>query len=63
MIKMVSHKMTGTNPAGIDLALNIAYVLHAPTPRAPEVAPAARKTARRATATAAARGSRRGVRG
>ncbi|MFD3587049.1 hypothetical protein [Streptomyces sp. NPDC058683] len=47
MIKQVSHKTTGTTPASLGLALDVAYELHAPTeaavapaPRAPEVAPA-----------------------
>ncbi|MFG3294431.1 hypothetical protein ACGF3G_37215 [Streptomyces sp. NPDC048179] len=49
MIKQVSHKVTSTDPAGIALALDVAYELHAPTeatvaptpaPRAPEVVPA-----------------------
>ncbi|MET9087271.1 hypothetical protein ABZX77_36270 [Streptomyces sp. NPDC004237] len=49
MIKQVSHHVTGIGPAGIDLALAVAYELHAPTeteaatapaPRAPEVVPA-----------------------
>ncbi|MCG7210326.1 MULTISPECIES: hypothetical protein [Streptomyces] len=48
MIKQVSHQVTGGNdPAGIGLALAVAYELHAPTeataapaPRAPELVPA-----------------------
>ncbi|MEU2427419.1 hypothetical protein ABZ619_41620 [Streptomyces sp. NPDC007851] len=49
MIKQVSHQVTGSNdPAGIGLALAVAYGLHAPTeatavapaPRAPELVPA-----------------------
>ncbi|GAA3863618.1 hypothetical protein GCM10023084_16080 [Streptomyces lacrimifluminis] len=49
MIKQVSHTVTGTDPAGLDLALGVAFALHPPTAttRAPEVA--------RATRTAAAR--------
>jgi hypothetical protein len=39
MIKQVSHTVVGTDPAGLTLALAVAYELHAPTTRAPEVAP------------------------
>ncbi|MFF4506483.1 hypothetical protein [Streptomyces sp. NPDC001401] len=39
MIKQVSHTGAGTDPAGLALALDVAYELHAPTTRAPEVAP------------------------
>lgn len=40
MIKQVSHPSTATGPAGLALALGVAYDLHAPVPapRAPEVA-------------------------
>ncbi|MEU5598583.1 hypothetical protein [Streptomyces sp. NPDC020298] len=40
MIIQVSHPVTGTDPAAITLALEVAYDLHAPVPapRAPEVA-------------------------
>ena len=38
MIKQVSHTVAGTDPAGFALALDVAYALHAPVPRAPEVA-------------------------
>ncbi|MEU6553153.1 hypothetical protein ABZ915_23135 [Streptomyces sp. NPDC046915] len=40
MIIQISHTVTGTDPAGITLALEVAYDLHAPVPppRAPEVA-------------------------
>ncbi|MFI5686853.1 hypothetical protein [Streptomyces sp. NPDC051636] len=40
MIKQVPHTVAGTDPAGIALALAVAYDLHAPVPapRAPEVA-------------------------
>ncbi|MEU6146576.1 hypothetical protein ABZ848_40300 [Streptomyces sp. NPDC047081] len=61
MIKQVSHTVTGTDPAGFALALEVAYELHAPAARAPEVAPAL-AAGRRASAargrrrTAAARG-------
>ena len=50
MIKHVSHTVAGHDPAGIALALEVAYELNAPTApvRAPEVAaPAAARTARR----------------
>ncbi|MFI5676427.1 hypothetical protein [Streptomyces cellulosae] len=66
MIKQVSHPVPGTDPAGFTLALEVAYELHAPQGRAPEVA-TAHGTGRRATATAtsttAGRGRRRTVRG
>ncbi|NUQ97575.1 MAG: hypothetical protein HOY79_13815 [Streptomyces sp.] len=39
MIQQVSHSVAGTDPAGPALALAVAYELHAPTTRAPEVAP------------------------
>jgi hypothetical protein len=61
MIKQVPHTVTGTDPAGFTLALEVAYALHAPPARAAEVAPVAtRPTARR---KAAARARRRTVRG
>lgn len=59
MIKQVSHTVAGTDPAGFALALEVAYALHAPAPRAPEVASPA-VTRRGASA---ARGRRRTVRG
>ncbi|MFI6659642.1 hypothetical protein ACIBL8_29390 [Streptomyces sp. NPDC050523] len=37
MIKQVSHPVSGLNPAGLALALEVAYELHAPVGRAPEV--------------------------
>jgi hypothetical protein len=40
MIKQVSHTVTDTGAAGLGLALGVAYELHAPVARAPEVAPA-----------------------
>ncbi|MFI6377336.1 hypothetical protein [Streptomyces sp. NPDC050546] len=58
MIQQVEHTESGGDPAGVGLALAVAYELHAPTGRAPEVAAA---TARRASRSAAAR--RRTVRG
>jgi hypothetical protein len=39
MIKQVSHTVTDTGAAGLGLALGVAYELHAPLTRAPEVAP------------------------
>ncbi|MFI8537188.1 hypothetical protein ACIGMX_43985 [Streptomyces aquilus] len=51
MIKQVSHTVAATDPAGLALALEVAYELHAPTApavRAPEISTAAaRRTARR----------------
>ncbi|MGW2642747.1 hypothetical protein [Streptomyces sp. NPDC001348] len=38
MITQVTHTVASTDPAGITLALEVAYDLHAPAPRAPEVA-------------------------
>lgn len=39
MIQQVSHTVAGTDPAGFALALEVAYELHPPLARAPEVAP------------------------
>lgn len=39
MIQQVSHPVAGTDPAGFALALEVAYELHPPLARAPEVAP------------------------
>ncbi|MFF4254014.1 hypothetical protein ACFY1L_22695 [Streptomyces sp. NPDC001663] len=39
MIKQVSHTVAGIDPAGLALALEVAYELHAPAARAPELAP------------------------
>jgi hypothetical protein len=54
MIQQVSHTVAATDPAGLALALEVAYELHAPTApsapavRAPEISTAAaRRTARR----------------
>ncbi|WP_328495031.1 hypothetical protein OHS59_21410 [Streptomyces sp. NBC_00414] len=60
-IKTVSHTLAGADPAGSALALAVAHELHAPAPRAPEMATAraARGTARRSGAARA----RRTVRG
>jgi hypothetical protein len=60
MIKQVSHTVAGTDPAGFALAVEVASALHAPEPRAPEVA-LSHGAGRRATA--AARSRRRTVRG
>lgn len=38
MIKQVSHTVAGTDAAGFALALEVAYALHPPVTRAPEVA-------------------------
>jgi hypothetical protein len=59
MIKQVSHPGAGTDPTAFTLALEVAYELHAPAGRAPEVVPAL-VTGRRTTA---ARTRRRTVRG
>jgi hypothetical protein len=61
MIKQVSHTVAGTGPAGFALALEVAYELHAPVTRAPEVA-VTQTVARRGT-TAAARTRRRATAG
>ncbi|MDQ0749478.1 hypothetical protein QF034_003709 [Streptomyces africanus] len=58
MIQQVPHTVPGADPAGFALALAVAYALHAPAARAPEVATVKTRAARRA---AAAR--RRTVRG
>ncbi|CAM5721244.1 hypothetical protein SALBM311S_01455 [Streptomyces alboniger] len=60
MIQQVPHTVVDTGPAGFALALEVAYELHEPQPRAPEVA-LTHGTGRRATA--AARSRRRTVRG
>ncbi|GCB48088.1 hypothetical protein [Streptomyces sp. NL15-2K] len=63
MIKQVSHTVTGTGPARFALAIEVAYELHAPAARAPEVAPVATTPTARRTAAARARARRRTVRG
>lgn len=50
MIQQVVHTEPGGDPAAVGLALAVASTLHAPTGRAPEVAPAAPRRASRATA-------------
>ncbi|AXE86901.1 hypothetical protein [Streptomyces sp. Go-475] len=64
MIEQVAHTESGTDPAQVAPALAVAYALHAPAPRAPEVAPAAARTARGAAAPAGERtgGRRRAAR-
>ncbi|MFJ7178257.1 hypothetical protein ACIQXA_18045 [Streptomyces massasporeus] len=54
MIQQVAHTESGGDPAGVGPALAVAYELHAPTGRAPEVAATA-KAARRAGRAAARR--------
>ncbi|MGW0612609.1 hypothetical protein [Streptomyces sp. NPDC002788] len=60
MIQQVAHAEPGADPAGVGTALAVAYELHPPARRAPEVAPAAaagaaeraagrRRSARRST--------------
>ena len=56
MIEQVPHTPAGTDPAGFTLALEVAYELHPPVTRAPEVASVA--VARRGV-TAGARSRRR----
>jgi hypothetical protein len=64
MIKQVSHTVAGADPAGFALALEVAYALHAPAPRAPEVASTAvASTAVARRGVSAARSRRRTVRG
>jgi len=50
MIKQVSHTVAGTDPAGLALALEVAYELHAPVTRAPELAAAPQLMGLRTTA-------------
>ncbi|MFD8304163.1 hypothetical protein ACFV29_17715 [Streptomyces sp. NPDC059690] len=59
MIKQVCHPGAGTAPTAFTLALEVAYELHAPAGRAPEVAPAVVAGRR----TTSARTRRRTVRG
>ncbi|MFJ2263916.1 hypothetical protein ACIOKD_37460 [Streptomyces sp. NPDC087844] len=58
----VPHTLAGGDPAGFALALAVAHELHAPSPRAPEMATARapRGTARRSGAAARARRAVRG---
>ncbi|WP_405871480.1 MULTISPECIES: hypothetical protein [unclassified Streptomyces] len=50
MIKQVSHTVAGTDPAGFALALEVAYELHAPVTRAPELVAAPQLMGLRTTA-------------
>ncbi|GAB2994138.1 hypothetical protein GCM10023080_070670 [Streptomyces pseudoechinosporeus] len=50
MIKQVSHTVTSTDPADPALALEVAYELHAPRTRAPEVVVAPQMMGLRITA-------------
>ncbi|MDX3455346.1 hypothetical protein PV396_25985 [Streptomyces sp. ME02-8801-2C] len=63
MINQVSHQLTAgtaaTGPASLDLALGVAYALHPPTNRAPEIATVKRAAAGRRT-TARSRRTARG---
>ncbi|WP_037678740.1 hypothetical protein [Streptomyces griseus] len=59
MIKQVSHPVTGVGAADLGLALGVAYALHAPAGRAPEVASRTAK-AHRATARGRRRAPARG---
>ncbi|MET7735774.1 hypothetical protein ABZT02_31060 [Streptomyces sp. NPDC005402] len=61
MIKQVSHTVAGTDPAGFALALDVAYALHPPVTRAPEVASSV-AVARRGVSAARSR-RRSGARG
>ncbi|MEV2216388.1 hypothetical protein AB0H86_34055 [Streptomyces sp. NPDC050997] len=66
MIKQVSHTVVDTDPAAFALALEVAYELHEPVPRAPELARLAQPALAHGTgrrAKAATRGRRRTVRG
>ncbi|GGX24490.1 hypothetical protein [Streptomyces lomondensis] len=59
MIQQVAHTEPGTDPAGVALALAVAYALHAPAGRAPEVAPAAARSGRGAAEPTAERAATR----
>ena len=59
-IKNVSHTAAGSDPAGFALALEVAYELHAPSPRAPEVVSAAVPRGARRSAAARTRRTLRG---
>ncbi|MBW8817813.1 MULTISPECIES: hypothetical protein [unclassified Streptomyces] len=53
MIQQVSHPVAGSGPAAFALALDVAYELHPPVTRAPEVASVA--VARRGVSAARSR--------
>ncbi|GHD12869.1 hypothetical protein GCM10010313_37050 [Streptomyces violarus] len=55
MIQQIAHTESGGDPAGVGLALAVAYALHAPTGRAPELAATPATAARRAGRATAAR--------
>lgn len=59
MIQQVSHTVAGADPAGFALALDVAYALHPPVPRAPEVAATTVATAAARRGTKAGRARRR----
>ncbi|MFI6441852.1 hypothetical protein [Streptomyces sp. NPDC050759] len=61
MIKQVSHTVAGTDAAGFALALEVAYALHPPVTRAPEVASVAVAPELMGLRTTAARPHRRKV--
>ena len=67
MIQQVPHTMPGADPAGVALALAVASELHAPAAasatRAPEVAAAEVRPARKGAAHRAAAARRHKVRG
>ncbi|MFF9809068.1 hypothetical protein ACF1G5_28780 [Streptomyces coeruleorubidus] len=65
MIQQVPHTVPGADPAGVAPALAVASELHAPAPatRAPEVAVAEARPARKAATRRAAAARRRTVRG
>ncbi|MER6184620.1 hypothetical protein ABZ835_15640 [Streptomyces sp. NPDC047461] len=58
MIKQVSHPVAGDDPAGLALALAVAYELNAPTAsvRAPEISTATARHAARVTRRRTVRG-------
>ncbi|MEU6228689.1 hypothetical protein [Streptomyces sp. NPDC047042] len=64
MINQVSHQLPGgtaaTGPASLDLALGVAYALHPPTTRAPEIATVKRAAVAGRRATAHSRRTPRG---
>jgi hypothetical protein len=61
MIKQVSHTAAGNDPAGFALALEVAYALHAPQTRAPEVSAVSAAPQMMGLRTTAARPHRRKV--
>ncbi|AYC40288.1 hypothetical protein ACFYZI_26270 [Streptomyces griseorubiginosus] len=61
MIQQVSHTVSGADPAGFALALDVAYALHPPVPRAPEVAATTTATAVARRGANAGRARRRGA--